>query len=149
MFRNNTEITSFDELQYFTGLTSIEDYAFYGCNSLTSVVLPATLNSIGAMSFAMCSSLSGTLTIPESVAFIGNHAFAFCQFETLNYNAVSCEGFEWSYFNINNTYYYGSPFTWIEGLTTLHLGNQVHTIFWWAVYVLSQTGDNPFQYANF
>lgn len=32
--------------------------------------------------------------------------------------------------------------TWIGAIV-------LAAIFWWAVYVLSQTGDNPFQYANF
>lgn len=33
-FRNNTTITSFRELQYFTGVTDLGGYAFNGCSSL-------------------------------------------------------------------------------------------------------------------
>ena len=35
VFENNTTISSFDELSYFTGLTSIDEYAFHGCSGLT------------------------------------------------------------------------------------------------------------------
>lgn len=40
VFKYNTQITSFDELQYFTGLTSIGYQAFSGCRGLTSVTIP-------------------------------------------------------------------------------------------------------------
>ena len=38
VFKENPNITSFDELQYFTGLNAIGDSAFYNCSGLTSVV---------------------------------------------------------------------------------------------------------------
>ena len=47
VFSSNQNITSFDELQYFTGVTYINDYEFYYCNNLTSIVLPESLTSIG------------------------------------------------------------------------------------------------------
>ena len=31
VFQSNKTITSFDELRFFTGLTSISDFSFYGC----------------------------------------------------------------------------------------------------------------------
>ena len=54
VFKGNTEITSFDELQYFTGLTSIGDEAFYGCSGLTSVTIPNSVTSIGYAAFSQC-----------------------------------------------------------------------------------------------
>ena len=33
VFRSNSSITSFDELQYFTKLSSIDDVVFIGCSS--------------------------------------------------------------------------------------------------------------------
>ena len=36
------KITSFNEFQYFTGVTSIENYAFYGCSSLVSIHFAST-----------------------------------------------------------------------------------------------------------
>lgn len=85
-FKNNTIITSFDELQYFTGLTYIgkkETYSngysilssdFWGCTNLSSVVLPETVKEIGVGAFAGCESLS-SIEIPASVSSIYNNAF--------------------------------------------------------------------------
>ena len=60
------------------GITSIGDFAFKNCNTLTSVSLPSTLTSIGDMSFYECMGLTGELVIPESVTSIGYSAFASC-----------------------------------------------------------------------
>ena len=77
VFRGNTEITSFEELQYFTGLTWIGIYAFSGCSGLTSLTIPNSVTSIVASAFSGCSGLT-SLTIPNSVTFIGYRAFEFC-----------------------------------------------------------------------
>ena len=45
------------------GVQSIGDYAFYDCNSLTSLTLPSSLQSIGDSAFEYCNSLT-TLYIP-------------------------------------------------------------------------------------
>ena len=47
-------ITSFNELQYFTGLTSIENSAFSRCSGLTSVTIPTNVTSIGSLAFYGC-----------------------------------------------------------------------------------------------
>ena len=47
VFQNNVDIISFDELSFFTGLTSIENNAFSGCTNLTSIVIPNSVKSIG------------------------------------------------------------------------------------------------------
>lgn len=57
-FKNNTTITSFDELQYFTGLTTINSNAFLGCSSLVSIAIPTNLTSTGNNVFDNCSSLA-------------------------------------------------------------------------------------------
>lgn len=72
-----TDITSFEELQYFTGLTSIENKAFYGCKNLSKVLIPLTVTSIEGIAFSGCTSLT-SLVIPESVTEIGNLAFYEC-----------------------------------------------------------------------
>ena len=54
VFKENTEITSFNELQYFTGLTEIGNNAFEGCTALLSVKFPSTLTRIGDSSFYGC-----------------------------------------------------------------------------------------------
>lgn len=77
VFKSNNNITSFEELQYFTGLTSIEYQAFNGCRSLVSIVLPNSITSIGNSSFAGCNALS-SIDIPSSVATIEGGAFTSC-----------------------------------------------------------------------
>ena len=99
------QITSFNELQYFTGLTIlgespdgngqfsgaeqlasiilppnltiIRDYAFGGCTGLTSITIPNSVTSIGGYAFSYCSGLT-SITIPNSVTSIGTEAFFGC-----------------------------------------------------------------------
>lgn len=70
-------ITSFDELQYFTGLTSIESSAFSNQSQLSSVIIPISVESIGASAFSGCSCLT-SITIPSNVTSIGWSAFKNC-----------------------------------------------------------------------
>ena len=63
-FRNNSSLTSFDELQHFIGLSLIGDNAFSGCSGLTSIVLPKSITWIGGSAFNGCNGLTGRLTIP-------------------------------------------------------------------------------------
>ena len=76
-FRSNLSITSFNELRYFTGLTSIGDEEFYSCHRLTSITIPNNVTSIGDRAFFFCVSLT-SITIPNSVKSIGDDAFISC-----------------------------------------------------------------------
>ena len=58
-------------------VVSIGDYAFYNCNSLTSITLPESVTSIGGWAFYNCSRLT-SITLPEGVTSIGSHAFSDC-----------------------------------------------------------------------
>ena len=74
VFYNNSTITSFDEFQYFTGLTRIQSYAFYKCSNLTSLALPPSVTTIDVGGFNSCYALK-TISLPESLTMIGTNAF--------------------------------------------------------------------------
>ncbi len=59
------------------GVTSIGDYAFYGCSGLTSIELPEGVTSIGASAFFHCFRLT-SIELPERITNIGNSAFYGC-----------------------------------------------------------------------
>jgi hypothetical protein len=65
-------------------VTSIGDWAFYKCTSLTSVIIPESVMSIGSLgagtwdgAFSGCTSLT-SVRIPNSVTIIGHNAFWGC-----------------------------------------------------------------------
>ncbi len=58
-------------------VTSIGDYAFAYCSSLTSINIPDGVTSIGVYAFRYCSSLTN-INIPDGVTSIGNYAFYGC-----------------------------------------------------------------------
>ena len=82
VFSNNSEITSFNELQYFTGLTSISDNAFMVCEKLTAITIPATVTAIGNNAF-LSTGLTA-ITLPEGLLTIGHHAFSDTHLESLS-----------------------------------------------------------------
>ena len=58
-------------------VTTIENWAFGGCNSLTSINIPNSVTTIGDGAFAYCKSLTN-INIPNSVTTIGEGAFWGC-----------------------------------------------------------------------
>ena len=61
-----------------TGVTTVDDNAFWNCIYLTSVELPASVTAIGSKAFAYCYSLL-TAVIANGVTTIGDEAFLYCQ----------------------------------------------------------------------
>ena len=69
--------TSLTDITISDSVTSIGDDAFYNCSSLTSITIPKNVTSIGESVFENCSSLTD-ITIPDRVTSIGNWAFLNC-----------------------------------------------------------------------
>jgi endonuclease I len=115
VFKNNQNIVSFDELQYFTGVTEISNYAFSGCDSLTSIELPNTVISIGNNAFYNCTNLI-TINLPNTLTSIGNNTFNYCSaLNGINLgNSVTTIG--------------GAAFAYCTGLTTIEIPNSVNYI---------------------
>lgn len=105
VFSGNTTIAKFNELENFTGITTIPSSSFMGTTDLTEIKIPANVTSIGSMAFLNssisgqltlpsgllsigdefnigafenCTNLTGTLTIPSTVTYIANRAFKAC-----------------------------------------------------------------------
>ena len=65
------------DVNWPSGIESIDNNSFYECSSLTSVTIPNSVTSIGNSAFAFCSGLA-SVTIPNSVTSIGDSAFYDC-----------------------------------------------------------------------
>ena len=84
-FKGNTAIKTFDELNQFTGLTSIHGGdnthgnigAFEKCTSLKQVALPLSVTTLGGWCFEGCTALE-TIENLEQITKIGAAAFKDC-----------------------------------------------------------------------
>ena len=114
VFSNNSNIGSFDEFQYFTGVTAIPNNAFVKCTSLTSIVFPQSLQSIGTLAFRYCSNLVA-MNFPEATVTVANNALqdSGVQVVTLNSNALI------AYVTAHSGLFSNAP------ITTIYLGNRV------------------------
>ena len=65
------------ELVIPAGVSSVANFAFYGCTSLTSVSMGDDVNSIGLAAFHDCTNLS-SVSMTNSVTSIGGAAFSGC-----------------------------------------------------------------------
>lgn len=57
------------------GVKEIGKGAFYWCNSLNSLTLSSTLETIGSSAFMYCSSFTNELLLPDKLKYIGDAAF--------------------------------------------------------------------------
>ena len=73
IFKGNTYISSFPELEYFTSLTSIPSNAFRGCSNLWKVKLPTSITTIGEYAFSETGLYA--IKIPNYVEKISGYSF--------------------------------------------------------------------------
>ena len=69
--------SSLESINLPIGLERIEEYAFFDCKSLKSVVLPNTIKSIGKSAFSQSSLES--IELPIGLERIEEHTFSFCK----------------------------------------------------------------------
>ncbi len=79
------------------GVTTVGDYAFYCCTTLTSIAVPKSVTRIGGSAFLGCYGLT-SVTIPGSITSIGDRAFNNCR----NLTAMIVESGNTTYDSRNN-----------------------------------------------
>ena len=77
VFEGNADITSFNELKYFTGLTGIPSAAFKGCINLREITLPDSIKFLGSETFYDCKALN-SVDIPATVTALPASCFYNC-----------------------------------------------------------------------
>ena len=100
------------------GITSIEQYAFYGCSNLTSINIPEGITRLGSFAFQNCSSLTSVI-IPTSVTKIYVQTFVNCT------ALVSVSFAAGSHLT---TIYSGGAFSGCSSLTSINLPNTITAI---------------------
>ena len=122
---SNTLIAGCQNTIIPNNVTSIGDYAFDECTSLTSIEIPNSVTSIGGRAFYHCSSLT-SIEIPNSVTSIGNHAFLEC-------TSLTSIEIPNSVTSIGNYAFYGC-----SSLTSIEIPNSVTYIGNYAFYGCSK-----------
>ena len=82
-YENGQGVITFDGV-----VTSIGEYAFFGCSKVTSLVIPDGATLIGASAFKNCISMEN-ITIPDSITSVGDYAFQYCKCLTAFYGGLA------------------------------------------------------------
>ena len=75
VFKGKKDITTFDEMRYFTGVTEIGESAFSGSSIGPTLTIPGTVKTIGNYAFYNCQSLT-RVRLEEGVETVGNNSFS-------------------------------------------------------------------------
>lgn len=144
VFKRNEEITSFEELEYFTGLTSVADSAFKCCHSLVDIKLPENVTVIGQRAFEECRNMLLS-KLPAKLTTVKTHAFVGCTkmpltslpetITDIEYWAFSrCSGIRLSALPSKLTTIEGGVFAECPGVAPSELPANVHYIGDWAFF---------------
>ena len=153
-FKSVTEINIFNEIKYFTSLTTISDFAFFGerknrvdvtpaeyyytYSRLSYLNLPNGIKSIGESAFEECRNLSH-IVLSDELTSIGNRAFYGCTAlteitfpETLltigDYAFYNCGSIESVIIPDNVTSVGGNAFGYCKQIKTVTIGENVTSI---------------------
>ena len=125
---SNTLLVGCKESSIPNSVETIDDYAFYGCSGLTSLVLPNSVKTIGEVAFDGCLELE-SIEIGNSVETVGQSAFSNCSSLTSLVLPNSIE-------TIGDYAFYGC-----SALTRLVLPNSITSIGRSVVYACSSLTD--------
>ena len=118
-----------EDLVIPNSVTSIGDYSFTDCGSITSVTIPNSVTSIGKESFGGCSNLM-SITIPNCVETIDDSAFNDCEnLHTVNISDIaSWCSIDFASYTSNPLYYGGNLYVNGELIVNLTIPNSVTSI---------------------
>jgi hypothetical protein len=69
VFFNNQDIISFDELQYFTGVTELSEAAFACSSNLQSIIIPKSVTNIGRLLLIDCKNMKSIRVDEENPSY--------------------------------------------------------------------------------
>ena len=96
-------------------VVKIGERAFSGCSSVTNIVIPFGVETIGSYAFAGCTSLSPGITIPESVESLGACVFTNCP-------ALKIVRYQGNCPDADEKLYLGAPASLISGVLRVRSG---------------------------
>lgn len=87
LFKGNTEITSFDELKYFTGVKNFSQNTFNGCTALQRIALPPKFTELYG-TFGSCSALTTVANMGQVTKFGGNSFYACSNLQSVDLSSA-------------------------------------------------------------